>query len=78
MLARHHRIPFFVAAPLRSLDLALPRGADILIEQRPGDEVALLQGRRIVAEGVRVWNPRSLNVPTHLCLLICPYDRMTI
>ncbi len=58
VLAKHHNIPFFVAAPLSSLDLDLPRGADICIEERPGDEVALLQGLRIVAEGVRVWNPR--------------------
>lgn len=50
-------VPFFVAAPLSTLDLRAAAGADIPIEERPADEVTHLGGKRVAAEGVRVFNP---------------------
>jgi methylthioribose-1-phosphate isomerase len=39
VLARHHGIPFYVVAPTSTVDMATASGADIPIEERPGDEV---------------------------------------
>ena len=39
VLARHHGVPFVVVAPVTTVDLATERGADIVVEQRPADEV---------------------------------------
>jgi len=50
-------VPFFVAAPVSTLDLRAASGAEIPIEQRPPDEVTHLGGRRIAADGVQVFNP---------------------
>jgi len=52
VLAAHHRIPFYVAAPWSTVDLSTPDGAAIPIEERSGDEVTLLHGVRIAPEGV--------------------------
>ena len=58
VLARAHGIPFYVAAPYSTIDLATRSGADIPIEQRRGEEVTTLyQGKRIAPEGVEVLNP---------------------
>jgi methylthioribose-1-phosphate isomerase len=56
VLARHHGVPFYVAAPTSTIDLACPTGADIPLERRPPDEVAVVGGRRIVPDGVAVEN----------------------
>jgi methylthioribose-1-phosphate isomerase len=47
VLAARHGVPFYVAAPLSTVDLARRRGRDIPIEERDGDEVATFAGRRI-------------------------------
>jgi methylthioribose-1-phosphate isomerase len=52
VLASHHAIPFYVAAPWSTVDLACPTGAEIPIEERGGDEVTLLDGRLIAPAGV--------------------------
>ena len=52
ILAREHEIPFYVAAPLSTVDASIETGADITIEQRDPREV-LPKG----IEGVEVWNP---------------------
>jgi len=57
VLARAHRVPFYVAAPTSTVDLSLPDGAAIPIEQRRPEEVAEIGGRRIVPEGVPVLHP---------------------
>jgi methylthioribose-1-phosphate isomerase len=54
VLAAEHGIPFYVAAPLSTIDLATKGGADIPIEERSRDEVARFAGRRVVPEGVAV------------------------
>ena len=57
MAAREFGIPFYVAAPFSTLDASLATGAEIPIEQRDGEEVTVIQGRRVAPEGVRVYNP---------------------
>lgn len=56
LLAEHFRIPFYVAAPLSSIDAATPDGAGIPIEERPAEEVTHMGGRRITPAGVPVYN----------------------
>ena len=57
LLARAHGIPFYVAAPISTLDLSLADGAAIPIEERSPDEVTHLGGRRTAPDGIRVFNP---------------------
>jgi methylthioribose-1-phosphate isomerase len=56
VLARHHRLPFYVAAPLSTFDPDCPDGSKIPIERRDGDEVAVVGGRRLAPAGVEVEN----------------------
>ena len=44
VLARAHGVPFYVAAPVSTVDLETPTGADIPIEERAGEEVAFFAG----------------------------------
>jgi methylthioribose-1-phosphate isomerase len=57
ILAHHHKIPFYVVAPLSTFDFRLKTGADIPIEERDGDEVRMVQGLRIAPRRVKVYNP---------------------
>ncbi len=57
VLARAHGIPFYVAAPISTLDLTLADGSEIPIEERAPTEVTQLGGRRVAPEGIRVANP---------------------
>ena len=57
LAARHHGIPFYVAAPLSTFDRTLASGADIPIEQRPEDEVRAALGTAITPPGARCYNP---------------------
>lgn len=57
VLAKENNIPFYVAAPLSTIDLAIPSGERIPIEQRPSSEVTEIQGVKIAPEGVAVRNP---------------------
>jgi methylthioribose-1-phosphate isomerase len=56
VLARHHGIPFYVAAPMSTVDLDCPTGADIPIERRAGEEVTSIEGHRIAPAGMAVDN----------------------
>ncbi|KAM6149196.1 methylthioribose-1-phosphate isomerase isoform 1-T1 [Erethizon dorsatum] len=62
--AKHHGIPFYVAAPSSSCDLRLETGQDIVIEERPGHELTDINGVRIAAPGIGVWNP-AFDVTPH-------------
>ena len=64
VLARQHQIPFYVAAPISTLDLSIPDGSHIPIEQRDPGEVTHIGGVRVVPEGVRVFNP-AFDVTPH-------------
>ncbi|MBF0342344.1 MAG: S-methyl-5-thioribose-1-phosphate isomerase, partial [Magnetococcales bacterium] len=57
VLARRHGIPFFVAAPLSTIDLNTPSGAQIPIEERDSAEVTHWAGLPVAAQGVGVFNP---------------------
>jgi methylthioribose-1-phosphate isomerase len=57
VLARENGVPFFVAAPVSTLDLKLPSGDHIPIEQRPAAEVTHVFGVPIAPEGTTVQNP---------------------
>lgn len=57
VLARENNVPFYVAAPVSTLDLSLPSGEQIPIEQRPPEEVTHVFGVPVTPEGVRVENP---------------------
>jgi len=57
VLAREHRIPFYVAAPLSTINPACGRGEGVSIEERDRTEVTHIAGQRVAPEGVGVWNP---------------------
>jgi methylthioribose-1-phosphate isomerase len=64
VLAKAHKIPFYVAAPLSTIDRSTPTGAHIPIEERPPEEVTHCQGRRVAPGGVCVENP-AFDVTPH-------------
>ncbi len=66
VLAKCHRLPFFVAAPTSTIDFACRRGEDIPIEQRPATEVTHLGGQQIAPRGVHVANPAFDVTPNQL------------
>ncbi|MBV8719769.1 MAG: S-methyl-5-thioribose-1-phosphate isomerase [Chloroflexi bacterium] len=57
VLAREHNIPFYVAAPVSTVDLSLACGDDIPIEERSSEEVTHLNGQPIAPEGVEAAHP---------------------
>ena len=57
VLAKEHGIPFYVAAPISTVDLETPDGSGIPIEQRNGKEVTHIAGKQMVPDGVGVENP---------------------
>ena len=66
VLAKHHGIPFYVAAPLSTFDFCLHRGEEIPIEERPGDEVRRVGGCAITLPDVPVRNAAFDVVPAKL------------
>ncbi|MCZ0755466.1 S-methyl-5-thioribose-1-phosphate isomerase [Anoxybacillus sp. J5B_2022] len=70
LLAKAFGIPFYVAAPLSTIDLATKTGDDIPIEERNSEEVTHLAGTRIAPEGVTVYNPAFDVTPNELITAI--------
>lgn len=66
MMAHAHGVPFYVAAPLSTIDLATPTGAQIPIEQRAAREITHLGATRLAPEGASVWNPAFDVTPAYL------------
>src|SRR5207245_9373967 len=64
VLADAHGVPFYVAAPTSTIDLSLPTGESIPIEERSAEEVTHIAGRRIVPSGVPVLHP-AFDVTPH-------------
>ncbi|MGB8954882.1 MAG: S-methyl-5-thioribose-1-phosphate isomerase [Tumebacillaceae bacterium] len=64
VLAKHHGVPFYVAAPMSTLDYEMESGAEIEIEQRSSDEVVFIGGKRMVPEGVPALHP-AFDVTPH-------------
>lgn len=55
--AKYHNVPFYIAAPLSTIDTKIKSGDEIPIEERSHEEVTIINGKRICAEGVNVINP---------------------
>jgi methylthioribose-1-phosphate isomerase len=66
VLARAHNIPFYVAAPLSTIDLDTPDGAAIPIEERSAREVTHVGAFQVAPDGALVWNPAFDVTPHHL------------
>jgi methylthioribose-1-phosphate isomerase len=66
VIARRHRLPFYVAAPLSTFDPQCADGAAIPIEERDASEVVGYGGMRWAPEGVRVRNPAFDVTPAEL------------
>ena len=70
ILARHFRIPFYVAAPISSIDLSLATGAQIPIEQRPGSEISQGLGHQTAPDDIDIYNPAFDVTPAELVTAI--------
>lgn len=69
LCAFHHHIPFYVAAPLTSIDLSLSSGNQIIIEERSAKELLHSDGglgKQVAASGIAVWNPAFDVTPANL------------
>ena len=55
--SKYHNIPFYIAAPLSTIDTSIKSGDEIPIEERSHDEVTTINGKLVCAEGVNVINP---------------------
>ncbi|MFA5531393.1 MAG: S-methyl-5-thioribose-1-phosphate isomerase [Thiohalomonadaceae bacterium] len=64
--AKYHGVKFMVVAPTSTIDMSLPTGAGIPIEQRAAEEVLALAGKRVAAEGALAWNPSFDVTPAEL------------
>lgn len=64
VLAKENNIPFYIAAPLSTIDLKIKSGAEIPIEERSADEVTCIAGKRIAPLGIKVKNP-AFDVTPH-------------
>ena len=67
VLARYHNIPFYTALPSSTIDMAIPDGSHIPVEQRDGEEVLGFAGVRTGPLGARTWNP-AFDVTPHQLL----------
>jgi methylthioribose-1-phosphate isomerase len=70
VLAREHDVPFYVAAPLTTIDFEMTDGTGIPIEERGRDEIALLGTRSILPDGVPVRHPAFDVTPARLVTAI--------
>ena len=70
VLAHHHRIPFYVAAPLSTVDFACRSGRAIPVEERAGEEVSSLAGVALAPPGTAVVNPAFDVTPARLVTAI--------
>ena len=70
VLAREHGIPFYVAAPLTTIDLRTETGKDIPIEKRDTKEITHIRDHKLAPEGIDVENPAFDVTPNHLVTAI--------
>jgi methylthioribose-1-phosphate isomerase len=57
VLARAHGVPFYVAAPVSTIDLSTPDGEGIPVEERDAKELTHMGSTQLAPEGAKVWNP---------------------
>lgn len=80
--AKAHNVPFYVAAPVSTIDINCPNGTNIPIEERDGDEIRSCGGRQIIPGNINVWNPAFDITPaefisgiiTEMGIIEKPYD----
>ena len=70
VLANKHNIPFYVAAPITTLDLTLKSGDEIPIEERDSKEVTHVGGKQLAPDGIDVHNPAFDVTPNELITAI--------
>ena len=66
LAAKHHHVPFYIAAPWSTFDFSLQTGADIPIEERDEREVTTIDDHRVMPEGVAIKNPSFDVTPAEL------------
>ena len=65
ILAKYYGIPFYVLGPTSTIDMSIATGKDIVIEQRPPEEITeMWYSKRMAPEGVKVYNP-AFDVTEH-------------
>jgi methylthioribose-1-phosphate isomerase len=70
VLAKFHAIPFYVAAPVSTIDFQMKTGKEIPIEERSGQEVAEIFGKRITTENAHIYSPAFDLTPNELITAI--------
>ncbi len=70
VLAHHHNIPIYVAAPLSTIDLSISSGDDIVIEERCGTEISHINNHCLAPPEVNVYNPAFDVTPAELITAI--------
>lgn len=66
VLAKHHKIPFYIAAPISTFDININTGTQIPIEERNEEEVRQINGNYLTVTGVKVFNPAFDVTPNDL------------
>lgn len=66
IVSKYHNIPFYVACPLTTFDQKTEKGEDILIEERPHQEMTAIKGIQVAAPGIQCWNPAFDVTPAEL------------
>ena len=64
--AKYHNVPLYIAAPKSTIDMSIKNGSEIPIELRDEEEVTVINGKRICAQGVKVINPSFDVTPNEL------------
>ena len=63
-LAKVYNVPFYIAAPISTIDFDIDSGEQIVIEERNAEEITHISGVRIAPEGIKVYNP-AFDVTPH-------------
>jgi len=74
VLAKENKIPFYIAAPISTIDISLKTGDEIPIEERKSEEITHIQGVPIVPEGISAANP-AFDVTPHRYITAIITDR---
>jgi methylthioribose-1-phosphate isomerase len=77
VLAKENNVPFYIAAPVSTIDISLKNGKEIPIEERNPNEVTNVQGKRMVPAGVPAANP-AFDVTSHRYITAIITDRGVI
>lgn len=70
VLAKYHKVPFYVVAPVSTIDFSMPHGRRIPIEERHGDEITTIHGKMLAPKGVKTYCPAFDVTPAELITAI--------